>query len=72
MALPFLAVIRYKNVSTLIANYLSNSIPDTLRFLINVLDQISVLVGHFVKMYKHTGPNKHTVAKLLAQKYNFL
>ena len=44
----------------------------TLRFLINVLDQISVLVGNFVKMNKHTGPNKHTGAKLLAQKYNFV
>ena len=38
----------------------------TLRFLINVLDQISVLVGNFVQMNKHTG------AKLLAKKYNFL
>ena len=44
----------------------------TLRFLINVLDQISVLVGNFVKINKHTGPNKHTGATLLAQKYNFL
>ena len=46
--------------------------PATLRFLINVLDQISVLVGQFVKINKHTGPNKHTGAKLLAKKYNFL
>ena len=44
----------------------------TLRFLINVLDQISVLVGNFVEINKHTGPNKYTGAKLLAQKYNFL
>ena len=44
----------------------------TLRFLINVLDQISVLVGNFVKVNKRTGPNKHTSAKLLAQKHNFL
>ena len=44
----------------------------TLRFLINVLDQISVLVRNFVKINKHTGPNKHTGATLLAQKYNFL
>ena len=41
--------------------------PSTLRFLINILDQISVLVGNFVKINKHTGPNKHTGAKLLAQ-----
>ena len=37
----------------------------TLRFLINVLDPIRVLVGNFVKIDKHTGPNKHTGAKLL-------
>ena len=48
------------------------NVLSTLRFLINVLDQISVLVGNFVKINKHTGPNKHTGAKLLAQKYNFL
>ena len=39
----------------------------TLKFLINVLDQISILLGNFVEMNKHTGPNKHTGAKLLAQ-----
>ena len=43
----------------------------TLRFLINVLDQIRVLVGTFVKFNKRTGPNKHTGAKLLPQKCNF-
>ena len=54
------------------AKYISNPCQCTLRFLINVLDQISVLVGNFVKINKHTVPNKHTGAKLLAQKYNFL
>ena len=44
----------------------------TLRFLINVLDQISVLVGNFVKINKHTGTNNYTGAKLLAQNYNFI
>ena len=44
----------------------------TLRFLINVLDQIRVLARNFVKMNKHTAPNKHIGIKLLAQKYNFL
>ena len=43
----------------------------TLRFLINVLDQIRVLVGNFVKFDKRTGPNKHTGAKLSTQKCNF-
>ena len=52
-----------------VCNYFSSI---TLRFLINVLEQMSVLVGNFVKMKEHTGPNKHTGAKLLAQKYNFL
>ena len=47
------------------------SVVSTLEFLINVLDQISVLLGNFVKMNKHTGPKKHTVAELLAPKYNF-
>ena len=40
--------------------------------IINVLDQIRVLVGNFVKFNKRTGPNKHTGAKLLPQKCNFL
>ena len=44
----------------------------TLRFLINVLDQIRVLARYFVKINKHTAPNKHIGIKLLAQKYNFL
>ena len=44
----------------------------TLRFLINVLDQIRVLARNFVKINKHTAPNKHIGIKLLAQKYNFL
>ena len=44
----------------------------TLRFLINVLDQIRVLARNFVKMNKHTAPNKHIGIKSLAQKYNFL
>ena len=51
---------------------ISNRIEITIRFLINILDQISVLVGNFVTINKHTGPNKHTGATLLAQKYNFL
>ena len=50
---------------------LINNKTSTLRFLINVLDQISVLVGNFVKFNKRTGPNKHTGAKLLPQKCNF-
>ena len=33
----------------------------TLEFLINVLDQISILVGKFCKINKRTGTNKHTV-----------
>ena len=44
----------------------------TLRFLINVLDQIRALARNFVKINKHTAPNKHIGIKLLAQKYNFL
>ena len=49
----------------------SQNVP-TLRFLINILDQISVLVGNFIKANKCAGPNKHTSAKLLAPKRYFL
>ena len=35
----------------------------TLEFLINVLDQISVLVGKYGKNNKRTGPNKRTGGK---------
>ena len=36
---------------------------NTLEFLINVLDQISVLVGKYGKSNKGTGPNKRTGRK---------
>ena len=44
---------------------------NTLEFLINVLDQISVPIGKLVKINKHTGPNKHTDGKFLYEKYHF-
>ena len=40
----------------------TTSLP-TLEFQINVLDQISVLVGKNVKFNKRTGPNKCTGEK---------
>ena len=44
----------------------------TLIGLINILDQISVLVGNFVKMNKNTGPNKYTGLRIFKQKMTLL
>ena len=44
----------------------------TLEFLIKVLDRISVLGGKFVKINKHTDPNKHKSGKCMQARPLFM